>query len=465
MDLDGTLLRGDTFWEQVFFLLRQRPLFALQFFGWALRGKRHTKERLAGLPLPPVESLPFSPAALEWLAAQRATGRRLELVTGTHRAAAQAAADRAGLFDAVHATTPETNLTSSRKAAFLRERHGTRGFDYAGNSGADLAVWREAHTAHVWHARPGIATRARSTGAEVHEHGLLPPTARTIWRQLRPQQWVKNVLVFLPLLLAHQVGDRTAWLASLLAFLCFCLSASGAYCLNDLFDLAADRAHAEKRTRPLAAGDLAPVAGVGLAIALPLLALALGWLLPWEFFAALALYFVATVAYSLSIKRVAGADVVMLTGLYTLRILAGGLATGIPVTQWLLGFAVFFFLSLSLLKRHGELLAQPGGAIPGRGYQPEDVHVVRAFGTASAYVSVLVLVLYMNGETVVKLYRHPAVIWLVGPLLLFWFHRLWLLSARGLIPGDPIPFVLRDRTSYGVAAATMVIVAAAALWK
>lgn len=455
VDLDGTLLRGDTFWEQTFALLRRRPLFALQFLTWAVRGKRFTKQQMAREALPEAATFRLSEPVLAWLAAERAQGRRIELVTGTHLAAAEALAAQAGGFDAVYATTPEVNLTSSRKAAFLRERYGAQGFDYAGNSSADFPVWKDAHTAHAWHARPAVnaALRASHPRAEIHEP--LPATMPVLLRQLRVYQWVKNLLVFLPLLLAHRLGDAAAWGSAGLAFVVFSLAASGAYCLNDLFDLAADRSHPEKSRRPLAAGELALVAGVGLALVLPAAALGLAFLLPLPFTLAAGIYLVGTVAYSFSLKRIAGADVVFLTGLYTLRILAGGLATGIPVTEWLLGFSVFFFLSLSLLKRHGELLAMPPQTeeLPGRSYRASDADTVRSFGAASAYVSVLVLILYMSGATVAQLYRHPKVIWLLGPLLLFWFHRLWLFSARGLIPGDPIPFVLRDRTSYVVAAA------------
>lgn len=463
VDLDGTLLRGDTFWEQTFALLRRDPLFALRFVAWAVRGKRYTKDRLSHEPLPELAQFRLCPEVTAWLATERARGRRVELVTGTHRAAAEALAAQAGGFDAVFATTPDVNLTSRRKAAFLCERHGSQGFDYAGNSSADLAVWKEAHTAHAWHARPSVNAALRASHPRAEIHAPLPGTGAVLLRQLRVYQWVKNMLVFLPLLLAHRVTDGAAWAAAGLAFVVFSLAASGAYCLNDLFDLAADRQDPHKARRPLAAGDLALVAGVGLALALPVAALGLAALLPSAFLLAAVLYLVGTVAYSFHLKRIAGADVVFLTGLYALRILAGGLATGIVVTQWLLGFSVFFFLSLSLLKRHGELLAMPTGSndqeLPGRSYRPTDADTIRSFGAASAYVSVLVLILYMSGETVAKLYRHPQVIWLLGPLLLFWFHRLWLFSARGLIPGDPIPFVLRDRTSYVVALA-----AGAILW-
>ncbi len=371
VDLDGTILRGDTFWEQVFLLVRRNPLFVFQLLAWTTRGKPYVKERLAALPLPPWSSFNVDSKVVDWLRAERASGRAVHLVTGTHRAAAQLAADNLACFDSVHCTTAESNLTSTRKAALLRETHGAGGFDYAGNSGADLAVWQEAATAIACHARPRTIARLRAAHPRVEVRDPLPPTFAVILRQLRPHQWVKNFLVFLPMILAHRVDDAAAWGASALAFIAFCCVASSAYCLNDLFDLANDRIHPHKRRRPLAAGDLAPLAGVVLALALPLVALIIALFLPGAFLGALAIYGLGTLLYSISIKRFAGADVILLTALYTLRIIAGGLAAGIYVSQWLLAFSIFFFLSLSLLKRHGEILlaAGPDGdRVPGRGY-------------------------------------------------------------------------------------------------
>ncbi len=465
LGLDGTLLRGDKVWGQGAMLLRADPLrFPLRLAWWTLRGKAHVKERLAILPLPPGESLAVDDATLAGLRAEHAAGRRIELVTGTHRAAAALAARRLGIpFDAVLSSDEKTNLTSRRKAALLVSRHGERGFDYAGNSSADLAVWAAAGRAVAVNVRPAVLARLRATHPDVKVHSTLPPTAPVILRQLRPHQWVKNLLVFLPLLLAHRLGDGAAWLASAGAFASFCLLASAAYALNDLLDVAADRAHPEKRLRPLPAGEIAPAAVAVLAVVLPLLGFVPGWFLPGRFALGMLAYFAGTVAYSLWAKRLAGADVIVLTGLYTLRILAGGWATGIFVSPFLLSFSVFFFLSLSLVKRHGELLllAAPSSALnpqastsaplPSRGYLAADLDLVRSFGTSSAYVSVLVLVLYLQSEIVARLYPRPEWLWLLGPLLAFWFHRVWFASARGLIPGDPIPFVLRDRASWVVA--------------
>lgn len=466
VDLDGTILRGDSFWEQVFALARQSPLLVLRLLALTPRGKASVKAHLAELPMPEWSSFNVDEKLVAWLRTERATGRPVHLVTGAHRAVAHLARENLDCFDAVHCTTADLNLTSTRKAALLCELHGAGGFDYAGNSSADLAVWQQSHLAIACHARPETIDRLHAAHPRVEVRDALPSTALTILRQLRPHQWVKNLLVFLPLILAHRLGDLAAWTTSTMAFAAFCCLASSAYCLNDLLDLSADRAHPSKRRRPLPSGELAPVAAVALALGLPVISFAIAAFLPWGFAVALGLYGIGTLAYSLSVKRRAGVDVILLTALYTLRILAGGLAAGIYVSQWLLAFSIFFFLSLSLLKRHGEILLavdSSTGGIPGRGYASGDLRLVGLLGRASGWVSVLVLVLYLNGEAVTRLYRMPSLLWLLGPLLLYWFHRIWKYSAQGKIPGDPIPFVFTDPVSYVVAAVTGLLLAVATM--
>jgi 4-hydroxybenzoate polyprenyltransferase len=469
VDLDGTILRGDTFWEQVFLLLRRNPFFAFQLVAWSVRGKPFVKERLAALPMPDWSTFHVDPEMVDWLRAERARGRVVHLVTGAHAAAARLASENLRCFDDVHCTTATENLTSLRKATLLVGQHGSGGFDYAGNSNADFAVWKQSATAIACHARPYTITRLRATHANVEVRAPLPRTWAVIWRQLRPYQWVKNLLVLLPLILAHRLDDAAAWCASALAFVAFCCVASSAYCLNDLFDLASDRQHPEKRRRPLPSGDLAPLAGVVLSLALPLAACLLALFLPLGFFAVLAIYGLGTLLYSISIKRLAGLDVILLTALYTLRIVAGGQAAQIYVSGWLLAFSIFFFLSLSLLKRHGEIIAANrlvDGYVPGRGYRPQSAAPVRLLGQASALISALVLIFYVNGETVTRLYRTPALLWLLAPLVLLWFQRMWKLSTKGRIPDDPIPFVFRDPVSYGVALLTglLLVVATRTTW-
>lgn len=314
-------------------------------------------------------------------------------------------------------------------------------------SGAPAAVAEHA---------PGVAAERRRT--------TRPGPLNTLARALRVHQWVKNILVFVPLVTAHRVTEPGLLLQALTAFAAFCLAASSAYLVNDLLDLPADRAHPRKRHRPLAAGDLHPRGGAGLALLLLLGAAAVCLVLPPLFGAVLALYYVLTLAYSLYLKRKLLVDVYALGALYTLRVLAGGAATGIVVSAWLLAFSMFLFLSLALVKRFAELRAMEPGApkqAAGRGYLASDVQAIGSLGTASAFMCVLVLALYINSPQVGPLYREPAVLWLLCPLLMYWVSRVWVIAYRGQMDADPVVFALTDRVSYlvGLAAAAVIVVA------
>lgn len=284
-------------------------------------------------------------------------------------------------------------------------------------------------------------------------------------RALRPHQWVKNLLVLVPVLLDHRLGQPDVVARGGLAFVAFCLAASGAYVLNDLLDLEADRSHPTKRYRPFASLSLSPRAGY---LLVPLLIgtslLVGGTLVAPGFLALLLLYIGLTTAYSAYLKRIVVLDVLILAGLYTLRVLAGITATGVPFSTWLLAFSTFLFLSLAFLKRHGEISTLAADAAPGtrrRGYLPQDVEWLRTMGAASGYLAVLVLALYLNGDEVIRLYRKPAVLFLVCPLLLFWTGRMWLLAHRGQIHEDPIVAAARDQSSYVVGVLVLLVLYAA----
>jgi 4-hydroxybenzoate polyprenyltransferase len=292
------------------------------------------------------------------------------------------------------------------------------------------------------------------------------PTA-TVLNALRVRQWVKNLLLFVPLLLAHAVGDPQAWLAAVLGFVAFSLCASAAYVVNDLVDREADRVHPTKRDRPFASGALPPLAGFVMAPSLLLIAFAVAWLaLPALFLVALATYVIVTLAYSFALKRMAIVDVLVLAGLYALRVLAGGAATDIPVSEWLLAFSMFFFLSLALLKRYAELRLielAPGASLAGRAYQADDLALLRTTGPSAGFISVLVLALYVTSPEVVVLYQRPALLWLVGAFLLYWVLRIWTRAHRGEMHDDPVLFAARDRASYVVAVLTGITLLAASL--
>lgn len=285
---------------------------------------------------------------------------------------------------------------------------------------------------------------------------LARPRARSramaLVRALRPHQWVKNLLLFVPVILDHKLFSAPVMAKAATAFLAFCCAASSAYILNDILDLEADRRHPSKRHRPFASGALSPALGLALVPALLGLAYALSWdALPLRFIELLTLYVGLTTAYSLYLKRIAVLDVLLLAGLYTLRVLAGIAAAHVRFSAWLLAFSMFLFLSLAFLKRYTEVSAMEGSAgeqVGRRGYLRGDREWLGSMGGASGYLSVLVLALYINSEQVVALYRSPLILWLACPLLLFWTSRMWLLAHRGRIHDDPIVATVRDPMSY-----------------
>jgi 4-hydroxybenzoate polyprenyltransferase len=274
-----------------------------------------------------------------------------------------------------------------------------------------------------------------------------------IWQALRPQHWVKNLLIVVPIVMAHRVNDVGRLTHVLVACLSFSLCASGVYILNDILDLEADRQHPKKRFRAFASGKIPVWVGLSLSPLLLAAGLAVAVLLPSKLFLlTTVIYLAATTLYSVYAKRVPIVDVLLLTALYLLRILGGGAAADVPVSPWLLAFSMFLLLSLAFTKRHAELIGQANGEMESapskRNYRTQDREIVQQFGVTSGYLSVLVLALYVNGKEVTALYRHPQVIWLACPMLLFWISRVWFLANRGKLSEDPVVFAARDPVSY-----------------
>lgn len=457
VDLDGTLLRSDLLLETGMAFVRGQPLAALKPLGWLVRGKAALKEELARATDIDVSVLPYDDALVARLAAEKRGGRSLVLATASHRLLAGRIAAHLGLFDEVLATADDHNLSAHNKRNALVARFGEKGFDYAGNSRDDLPVWAAARQAWVVNANAGIERRARAQGNVAEVIRSTAGGARDWLQALRLHQWPKNLLIFVPLLAAHRLADVALLWQGMLAFLFFGLCASSVYLLNDLLDLADDRHHPGKRRRPFAAGRLSISAGL---LAFPVLlaaafAGALLWLPP-EFAGVLAAYYTCTLAYSLALKRYMVIDVIALAMLYTLRIIAGSAALGLPLTFWVLAFSMFIFLSLALIKRYAELHdAQRNGnngKARGRGYYPDDLAMISSLGAASGYLSVMVLALYIHDQSTVSLYSHPQWIWLACPLLLFWITRAWMLTHRGQMHDDPVVFAIRDRISLATGA-------------
>lgn len=280
-------------------------------------------------------------------------------------------------------------------------------------------------------------------------------------KAVRVHQWAKNALIFAPLVFAHRLGETALVLQALLAFAAFTLVASSVYLVNDLLDLESDRRHPDNRRRPFASGELPLTYGYALT---PLLlggGLALAAFQSWAFFAVVAGYYGITLAYSLKLKRVVLADVMILAFLYAWRVFAGAVATGIDLTHWFLACFGFLFFSLALVKRCSELIltAKHGLAENARrGYLVSDLGQLVNIGTASGYIAVLVLALYISSDVGTKSYKHPELLWLVCPLLLYWVSRMWLMAHRGDMTSDPLVFSLKDKVSWGL------VIVAAAIW-
>lgn len=453
VDLDGTLIHTDLLIESLLLLLKRNPLWLFALPLWLIKGKAHFKQQLAKRVELDVTRLPFNQPLLAYLREQQAQGRRLVLATAANQRHAEQVAFHLGLFEAILASDAAINLSGTRKRDRLVELFGVGGFDYAGNSIVDLRVWSHAQTAIVVNAG---APLARHVARLVEVECVIPAPAiglRTYFKALRLHQWVKNALIFVPLLAAHQALNPTLLLQTTLAFLAFGLCASSVYVLNDLLDLAADRAHPTKCRRPFAAGLIPIQRGLWLIPTLLTLAFLVALWLPLWLSVTLGLYVLLTLAYSLRLKQWVLIDVLALAGLYTLRLGAGGAATGIPLSFWLLALSLFLFLSLALAKRYAELhLCHTNGrdSAAGRGYRTADLETLAQFGIVSGYLSALVLALYIDSADVTALYAEPRLLWLVCPLLLYWISRVWLLARRGILHEDPVVFALTDPGSYAV---------------
>ena len=463
VDLDGTLVHSDTLFEGTLSCLKARPWSIFSLVALARQSRARFKERVArACPVDP-EHLPYNPRVLEFMLAQKEHGRKLVLATGSDRATAQKVASHLACFNDVVASDGQRNMSGAEKRRVLGERFGDKGFDYIGNSRADLAVWRGCRKAYVVRPEPGVRSQIRAGGLD---HEVLDPGSRDLGRlilkAMRPWQWAKNSLVAVPAVLAHQVYDPWIWISVILALAAFCLCSSAVYISNDLWDISSDRRHPFKRNRPLASGDLPLMMALGLIPLLAFLGLALAALAAWEVLWYLLLYLALASAYSIKLKSMPLVDILVLAGLYTVRILAGGPAAGVAISFWLLIFGIFFFLSLAFVKRYTELMAVGDNDPAGRGYRQGDQSFLMAAGVASGYLAVLVVALYLNSPQVNALYGNGAWLWLICPLLVYWISRVWLIAHRGEMADDPVLFAIKDPASYVVVGLALFILILAA---
>jgi len=464
VDLDGTLVKSDTLLDTVLVVARQRPMDLLRVPGWITEGKAAFKRHLTAAVSLDVEHLPYNRPLLEYLRQQHSEGRAIYIATAADRTLAERVAAHLGIFAGVLASDGATNLAGGNKLAAFHAQFGDE-FCYIGNARPDVELLAACESPMVANPdralREGMKRKGTTAAASFEDR---VPALRSWLKAIRLHQWAKNTLIFVPLLLAHRWNPGTFG-GAITGFFSFGLCASATYIINDLLDLETDRRHPRKRRRPFAAGDLSAISGVVVVCLLMLASLALALALPrivdampgdyvlvrpYSFLGWLGFYTVVTLTYSLYLKRKLLLDVFVLSGLYTVRILAGSAATGVMVSAWLAGFSVFFFLSLAFVKRFSELegLRERGDAVSnGRGYFVSDLEQLRALGTGAAYAAVVVMTLYINNAETHVLYRHPVRLWLVVLVLLLWLSQVWMKASRGEMHDDPVVYAITDKRS------------------
>lgn len=452
VDLDGTLILTDTLLELFLRLLKHAPhLFCLVPFWLLFKGKAYLKSKLARQWAGYIKNVPFNTALINWLRKEKAAGATLYLATACEENMAKNIVAEWGLFEAVFGSTASNNLRSAQKAALLVAKFGEQGFAYAGNATADLPVWKHAAEVIVVNACPRVLAKAKAQNPN-KPLVVIPPPSRTIkafLRTIRIHQWSKNLLIFIPLILSHTYGEFPRLINALIAFFAFSLFASATYIINDFCDIEADRAHAEKKNRPLASGKISiPVSAV-IFIVFMLLAIGLMSLLPQGTFLLALAYLVLTLTYSFSLKRAVLIDVIALSILYILRIYFGAIAVDVPVSFWLVSFSIFIFLSLGFLKRYVELKATPatGHNLAGRGYRTSDLEIIAPMGIAAGVVSVLVYIIYIDRFAANFYEAHINLMW--GSIVFLYFIcKLWIAAGRGMVTSDPIVYSLKNKENY-----------------
>jgi 4-hydroxybenzoate polyprenyltransferase/phosphoserine phosphatase len=451
VDLDGTLVRTDMLVESAWYFLINNPWRLLNLFIWLRESKSMLKSKLAEQFHFTPRNLPFRPEVLAIMREAKSDGREIVLATASNRVVAERVSLELGVFDHVLSSNQHLNLSGATKAAALEEKFGKKGFDYIGDSPKDLPVWKKARTPYL----VGTGRIALKTFNKLNRGVILSGEANLskirIWtRSLRLHQWVKNLLLFVPAIAAHQLLDLGVFSNLVLAFISFGFLASAVYLLNDLVDLENDRSHDKKKLRPLANGDMSILSALFGFVILLGGAFVLGLSVGNDFAGVLLGYLLLTSAYTVFLKKILVLDVVTLATLYMLRVIAGGVAVSIPVSFWLLAFSFFIFLSLSFLKRVSELEGWVSGKLsvsPGRAYKERDLPTISTLGIGSGLVSVLVFALYLDSDSLSGLYQNPMILWGAVPVLVFWISWVWIQSGRGEVDQDPIIFAFKDRFS------------------
>lgn len=453
VDLDGTLIKSDTIIESTLLAIKSKPIIFFLLFFWILNGKNYFKKRITNIATPNPEILTYNVEVINFIKEEQAKGRQIILTTATTQNIANSISEYLNMFDLVISSTDNFNNRSKNKSQILIDKFGFKNFDYIGNGYADLEVWKSSRNALVVSDNKSLIANAGKI-SEVTK--IFKPTNKSkiqlLIKQLRVFQWLKNILIFIPFILAHKFGNTSVYLTSILGFLSFSFLSSFVYIVNDLLDIESDRNHHTKSKRPIASSELSiPFAfTVGLILCISSFAISI-FVLKSTFTLYLLAYLILTSSYSIKLKKIFVIDILTLSILYTLRLMAGADLTYAPISKWLLAFSVFIFLSLSIIKRYTEILNAVKDRkenIMGRAYEISDINLLQSMGITSGLISVLVFILYIFSPEVIMLYGQPSFLMPVILIILYWIIRIWFLAQRGLVDEDPIIFTAKDKQSY-----------------
>lgn len=450
VDLDGTLIHTDLLYEGILILLKRNPLYIFKFLVWILKGKTHFKSEIFKIAKLRYDLLPYNKELLDFLKSESSNGRKLILATASLKSNAQGISKEYPIFDKIYGTE-KINLKGTNKLKVLIDDFGKSKFDYIGNSHSDITIFSSSRFSYLVNPSRSLERNTR----QISDLKYVWKSQKSHWKDyikaIRAYQWIKNLLIFVPLITSHSFYSFHLILLSTAAFFAFSFAASAGYVINDLLDLNADRSHPRKKSRPFASGKLSIPTGIILALILLTGGVIIASQLNSHFLIILLGYFVISFSYSLYFKKIILFDVFILAFLYSTRIIAGGTATHIPISFWLVSFSTFIFLSLAFVKRYSELMkvtSESDLQHRGREYRKEDLNLLQIMGIASGFLSVVVFSLYINSPEVLELYTRPKILWTISFTFLFWISHIWIITNRGEMTDDPIVYAIRDKISY-----------------
>ena len=457
VDLDGTLVATDTLYESFLALLAYKPLTLFDCLGWISKGKAVFKSKLSNAQKIDIENLPWNESLLDWLKLRKAAGHKIVLATAADQSIALAAQKHLGIFDQVFCSDGSSNLKGKCKGQALVHEFGERGFIYVGDSKVDLPVWRDAAGAVVVEVKDRLRKKVEACSPLLASFQSSENLNEGSFVLLRPKQWIKNLLVFVPIIASGQWWDLKGWLTTAGVFFAFSLVASGTYIINDLLDIQADRHHFKKKKRPIASGKIS----IPRSLCILFLTVASGFLIGWqlEVFPVIFAYVLVTLCYSLFLKAKFLLDVFALAFLYLIRIYAGADVADHSVSIWLFSFGMFVFLGLAMMKRVAELMKSEGSrSLRRRGYKIIDVNILTIAGICSAFASALILFMYFRFNETSSVFKGQQTLFLSVPVILYWQLRCWRAVEVGVLDNDPIAFATSDKPSRIILGILLIII-------